>query len=113
MCDHYILCRAIARKGGGPVESWRCLPPPPDMVQQVDALVDRSRLVSGKPTSLLDLGYTSVGLDDAWQACGTGINGSFHDKDGNPLVNLATFPNLTAMNAYAHSKGVKSGWYLK
>ena len=68
------------------------------MVEQVDALVDRSRLVEGKPTSLLDLGYESVGLDDAWQACGKGVNGSFHNADGEPLVNLQTFPNLTAMN---------------
>jgi alpha-galactosidase len=93
--------------------SWNCFASgitQERMLQQVDALVNRSRLVDGNPTSLLDLGYVSVGLDDAWQACGTGINGSFHDKDGNPLVNLAAFPNLTAMNTYAHSKGVKSGW---
>ena len=82
------------------------------MLTQVDALVDRSRLVDGHPTSLLDLGYDHVGLDDAWQACGTGVNGSFHDKDGNPLVNVKAFPNMTAMNDYAHHKGVKSGWYL-
>jgi len=36
----------------------------------MDAMVDRSRTVNGKPTSLADLGYSDVGLDDAWQLCG-------------------------------------------
>ena len=40
------------------------------------ALADRSRLVDGKPTSLLDLGFDRIGMDDNWQACGAGINGS-------------------------------------
>jgi hypothetical protein len=80
------------------------------MLAQANALTDRSRLVDGRPTSLLELGYDHVGLDDAWQACGTGINGSFHDAGGNPLVNLEAFPNMTAMNALIHAKGVKSGW---
>ena len=44
----------------------------------MDALVDRSRTVDGKPTSLLDLGYNRIGLDDSWQECGAGVNGSFH-----------------------------------
>ena len=37
--------------------------------------------------SLADLGYATAGLDDAWQACGTGVDGSFHDASGRPLVN--------------------------
>eukprot|EP01052_Picozoa_sp_SAG31_P052622 SAG31_NODE_13075_length_894_cov_1.894340_1_plen_123_part_00 len=82
------------------------------MIAQADALADRSRLVDGHPTSLLELGYDHVGLDDAWQACGTGINGSFHDADGKPLVNLKSFPNMAEMNRLIHAKGVKSGWYL-
>lgn len=35
------------------------------------------RKVNG--TSLLDIGYNRVGLDDNWQQCGKGINGSFLD----------------------------------
>ena len=50
----------------------------------MDALVDTSRLVDGKPTSLFDLGYTRVGLDDNWQACGTGANGSFTMRMASP-----------------------------
>ncbi len=29
-------------------------------------MVSRSRSVNGVPTSLRDLGYSDVGLDDAW-----------------------------------------------
>ena len=36
----------------------------------VDAVVDRTRLVDGKPTSLLDVGFVHVGVDDGWQAYG-------------------------------------------
>lgn len=61
--------------------------------------------------SLKDAGYASVGLDDYWQACGTGVNGSFHNASGYPLVNLELFPDMKAMNAYCHSLGLKSGWY--
>lgn len=32
--------------------------------RQIDALSDRSRLVDGHPTSLIELGYATVGIDD-------------------------------------------------
>jgi hypothetical protein len=37
------------------------------MISTATAMADRSRLVDGQPTSLLDLGYTSVGLDAYWE----------------------------------------------
>ena len=46
-----------------------------------------------------------------WQACGTGFNGSFHDRAGKPLINLTRFPDMKKMNTQAHAKGVKMGWY--
>ena len=55
--------------------------------------------------SLADVGYATAGLDDAWQACGTGVDGSFHDKHGTPLVNTTTFPDLGGMVAKAHALG--------
>jgi alpha-galactosidase len=79
--------------------------------EQVDGLVARNAS-RGDGLSLLDHGYESIGLDDNWQACGTGINGSFHDANGHPLVNTATFPSMKGMCSYGHSKGVKMGWYL-
>ena len=72
--------------------------------------------------SLSDLGFTSVGLDDAWQgfdsgkpgidACQRGYNGTFHDEHGNPLWAKATFPDPAGMVAKAHSLGLKAGWYM-
>lgn len=72
--------------------------------------------------SLSDLGFTSVGLDDAWQgfdagtpgvdACQKGYNGTFHDAQGNPLWAEATFPDPAGMVAKAHSLGLRAGWYM-
>ena len=78
----------------------------------MDAIVDRSRVVNGTPMSLHDLGYEFVGLDDGWQACGTGINGSFHDAAGRPLIDTDKFPDMGAMVAKAHKLGLKAGWYM-
>ena len=78
----------------------------------MDEFNSRKRMVDGKPTSLQDLGYTSIGLDDNWQACGTGLNGSFHDANGNPLINTTLFPDLKAMTSYGQAKGLHVGWYM-
>ena len=37
--------------------------------RQMDAMVDRSRMVDGKPTSLLDLGYNTVGIGALHELC--------------------------------------------
>jgi hypothetical protein len=41
---------------------------------------------AGDNRSLFDVGYTFANLDDGWQACGAGVNGSFHDAEGFPLM---------------------------
>jgi hypothetical protein len=68
----------------------------------IDAITDKRHVVDGKPTSLADLGYDSVGIDDGWQACGTGYKGSFHAADGTPLINKTKFPDLKALVSYGH-----------
>ena len=73
----------------------------------MDAMADRSR----GNVSLLDLGYTRAGLDDNWQACGTGVNDGFHAKDGTPLVNKSRFPDMKAMVNHGHVLGLHVGWY--
>jgi hypothetical protein len=79
----------------------------------MDKMVDRSRKVDGVGTSLLDLGFDNCGLDDNWQACGTGTKGTFYDGvTGRPLVNLTTFPSLKGMAAHGHKAGLNVGWYL-
>ena len=74
-------------------------------------MTDRSRSVDGVPTSLADLGYSDVGLDDNWQTCSDSGDLNFHDEDGNPIVNTDLFPDMKAMTDYAHSLGLTAGWY--
>ena len=80
--------------------------------KMVDALIDRTRRVDGSLKSLADLNYSRIGLDDSWQDCGAGVNGTFHSAAAVPLVKNTTFPSLKAMNDYARSRGIRSGWYL-
>ena len=79
-----------------------------------DALAARTRSVVGRtgPASFVDLGYTRAGLDDNWQAVGTGVNGSYHAADGTPLVDTNRFPDMAAMVQHVHNAGLEAGWYL-
>jgi hypothetical protein len=77
----------------------------------IDAISSRSRKVDGTPTSLADLGYQHVGVDDGWQACKTGKDCTFHADDGAPLVNTTKFPDLSALVKYGEAKQVLVGWY--
>jgi alpha-galactosidase len=61
--------------------------------------------------SIKDLGFVDVGLDDNWQMCGAGVDKSFHDANGNPIVNLQKFPDMKKMTDHAHSHGLSVGWY--
>lgn len=69
----------------------------------MDALVSRNRTVGGVPTSLADLGYADIGLDDGYQACHTGVHDGYHGANGWPLINTSKFPDMAAMVARAHS----------
>lgn len=78
----------------------------------IDAAVARTRKVDGKLVSLLDVGYSHIGVDDGWQACDTGsIVHSFHDEHGIPLVNKSRFGNLSALTDYGRVRGASVGWY--
>ena len=77
----------------------------------MDGMVRKDRTVDGVPTSLCDLGYCDVGLDDNWQQCSTAKGGlRFHDQAGTPLVNTERFPDMAAMTAHAHKLGLTAGW---
>lgn len=82
------------------------------MQEIMDVAAARTRTVNGAPTSLLDLGYINMGLDDNWQDCGAGNLSAFHNTDGLPVVNLDRFPDMHSMVDYAHSLGLHAGWYL-
>jgi len=95
--------------------SWNCYGGDVNQTKMesvMDRMAERVRMVDGKLTSLKDLGYVNCGLDDNWQACKAGVNGSFHDADGNPIINTKTFPDLKAMTDHAHSLGLRAGWYM-
>ena len=47
------------------------------MIAAADAMVDKSR-----GTTLLEVGFVNCGLDDYYQACHTGADGSFHNASG-------------------------------
>ena len=66
----------------------------------------------GDSRSLRDVGWTYANLDDGWQACGQGVDGSFHDAAGFPLMDKDKFPNVTAMTEKAHSLGLLPGFYV-
>jgi len=95
--------------------SWNCfgIDVSQQMMQSImDSVADKKRLVDGVHTSLADLGYIYVGLDDGWQAPNSGINGSFHDANGKPLIDSKKFPSMKAMTGYGHQKGLRVDWYM-
>jgi alpha-galactosidase len=74
------------------------------LIESIMLGMTKKRMVEGKPTSLCDLGYCDVGLDDNWQDCGSkdaAAGMHYHDKDGNPLVNYKRFPSFINMTDYA------------
>ena len=79
----------------------------------MDGMVNRGRTVDGTATSLCDLGYCDVGLDDNWQKCGSygEKKYTFHTDDGIPVVNTEIFPDMKSMTDKAHSLGLTAGWY--
>ena len=95
--------------------------PTQEFVQaSMEAMVDRSRLVDGVPTSLADLGYTRASVDGRYLACEPstktackydcgGVNGSYHDAKGRPVLNTSNFPDVEAMVAKAHSLNLTAG----
>ena len=88
------------------------------MERIMEGMVSKKRRVDGVPTSLCDLGYCDVGLDDNWQLCGQyptavkGVNYTYHDPaTGRPVVNESRFPSFARMTAKAHALGLTAGWY--
>ena len=61
--------------------------------------------------SLASLGYRDVGIDDAWQDCGAGVGGGYHDAGGNPIVDTTRFPDLKALTSAIHALNLTAGWY--
>ena len=62
--------------------------------------------------SLLASGYGDFGIDDGWEACGLGVNGSYHDPDGFPMINTTRFPNMAAIPTAGAVLNITTGWYM-
>ena len=83
------------------------------MMEAATAMTAKNRTVKGWDgnVSLCDLGYCSVGVDEGWEGCGAGVNGTQHDAKGIPTID-ATFPDTAAMVKGIHALGLSAGWYL-
>lgn len=81
---------------------------------QIDALTTKNRTVKGWPgkVSLCDLGYCAAGIDEGWEGCGLGVNGTQHFLNGTPATNSKLFPDMKGLVRSGHAKGLKMGWYL-
>ena len=79
---------------------------------QADGLADRSRLVDGVPTSLADLGYVNLGIDEGWEGCGRGFNNTQHTAFGWPVVDTSKFPDMNATRAHITGLNLSAGWYF-
>ena len=44
--------------------------------------------------------------------CGTGVNGSYHNSSGWPLVNTTRYPDMKAMTDRARKLGLRPGFYM-
>ncbi len=83
------------------------------MLDAAAAVTARNRTVAGwgpDPVSLCDLGYCSVGVDEGWEGCGAGVNGTQHDAQGIPTVDTDTFPDTAKMVDGIHAAGLTAGW---
>lgn len=87
----------------------------------MNGLVDTSRPIVGMPpgSSLFTLGYNEVGLDSGWAKCMPApgfqpINSTSHkplpDGTAPTVINTALFPDMKALVASAHAKGLRAGW---
>lgn len=62
----------------------------PLVMSMMDALLDPQH------GSLASFGYTDVGLDEGWAACGAGANGSFRNgTTKHVIVDKGRFPSLS------------------
>ena len=74
------------------------------MQQIMEGMVDRGGADhANQPTSLCDLGYCDVGLDNNWQACGSpeaATEMNYNDINGNPIVNLKDISKSSADDGF-------------
>lgn len=80
------------------------------MESVLDALTAPRAIWNGSKVSLLQLGYNRVGIDEGWEQCGAGVNGSFNDENCVPLTSRSRFPDMTGLVSKHHAAGAKLDW---
>lgn len=97
-----------------PPRGWRSWSAFASAVNQtlIESVMDAMVKKRAGGVSLADLGYTDVGLDAGWQACGAGVNGSYHSGTTGHVIVDDKFPDMRAMTDHAHRLGLTASWYL-
>ena len=83
-----------------------------DVFAMLELLVDGSAFGEvQQQQTLAALGYADVGIDEGWEGCGEGMNGSQHDAEGDPVIYNRSFPDMAALATAAHLRNITIGWY--
>jgi alpha-galactosidase len=82
-----------------------------DMEAMVELIASPDAFAQPAGESLASLGYSDVGLDEGWEGCGEGANGTQHDATGLPVTHTRSFPDLRRLTDRAHGRGLTVGWY--
>lgn len=104
-----LLTAALAAGTAAPPRGWRSWNAFSGDINQTRIEAQIGALVD---SGLLAAGFGEIGIDEGWEGCGRGVNGSYHDMDGNPLVDLTRFPDMAGLVRRARMKGVGVGIYM-
>lgn len=83
-----------------------------DVEAHIDLIAASDAYGFANGISLASLGYSDVGIDEGWEGCGEGVNGTQHDASGKPVIHTEAFNDTAAMVARAHAKHLTMGWYM-
>ena len=80
----------------------------------VEAMSAPRKLWDGTSQSLIQLGYTRIGIDEGWESCRKNAAGKsrYHDAQGKPIINTDTFPDMVGLVKATNKAGAHLDWYL-
>ena len=120
LCAIFSICTARLDPATTPPMGWRSWN---SLLNGIDdkIILSQARALASAH-KLRAVGYNRVGIDGGWVCqnpstprglactCG-GVNGSYHDHNGNPVVGSGRFPNLTQLVSEVHALGLKLDFY--
>jgi hypothetical protein len=110
VCLHLMCCWLWLMKGWRSWNAWESDVTQTKMDAVLDALTAPRAIWNGSNVSLLQLGFNRVGIDEGWEQCGAGVNGSFNDKNCVPLTSRSRFPDMPSLVKKHHAAGAKLDW---